>query len=107
MDDRRIFARFAVEFPMKFLDLGENKEGEATTFDISANGIGIVTDEELQPRNPLELWLKMPDTGDSFYTRGEVVWSRMVDSNKYKAGIHLEHADLMGISRLLRSTNTL
>ena len=107
MDDRRIFARFAAEFPMKFLDLEENKEGEATTLDISANGISLVTNEELQPRNSLEMWLKMPDNSDPFYTRGEVVWSKTVSSNRYQAGIHLERPDLMGVSRILRAGNKL
>ena len=103
MDDRRMFARFVIEFPMRFLNREENKEGEATTFDVSANGIGVVTSEELQPRNSLEMWFKMPDNSDLLYAKGEVVWSKTMDSNKYKAGIHLERPDLMGISRLLRA----
>ncbi len=103
MDDRRVFARFPVNFPLRFLNLEQSKEGEAVTFDISAKGIGIVADKELPVHSDVELWLKVPDNKEPFYTRGEVVWSKMLDTNKCRAGINLERADFMGISRVLRA----
>ncbi|MBU1727241.1 MAG: PilZ domain-containing protein [Candidatus Omnitrophica bacterium] len=103
MEDRRIFARFNVHLPLKFLSQSWNKEGSATTHDLSAKGISIITSEEIAPRTTLEMWLEIPDKGDPLYTRGEVVWSKMVEPNKYFAGVNLEKADLMGLSRVLRS----
>jgi len=100
--DRRIFDRFVAKFPVKFINLRENKESEAIIEDVSAKGIGFEANEEMQPRTPLEMWLKIPDKGEPLYTRGEVVWSRMVEPNKYRVGVNLEKADLMGLSRVLR-----
>ncbi len=103
MEDRRIFARLPVRLPLRFIDVGENKEGEAETQDISAKGIGLVTNEELSPRTPLEMWLQLPDRSEPLYTRGEVVWSRALEPNKYQVGVELEKADLMGMARVLRT----
>ena len=100
-EDKRIFERLSVNLPVRFLDVGSNKEGIGQTQDISAKGIGFYTDEQLLPMTPLEMWLEMPDKSEALYTRGEVIWSR-ISGNKYRAGINLEKADLMGMSRILR-----
>lgn len=101
-EDRRIFARFSARFPLRFLNMSLNKEGSAQTFDISAKGMGLITNEELPARTGLEMWLSLPDKKDPLYTRGEVVWSKSIGENEYRAGINLEKADLMGLSRILR-----
>lgn len=102
-EDRRIFARFSANFPLRFLDLRSGKEGEASTQDIGAKGIGFVTKEQLQPDTLLEMWLQVPDKGEPLYARGGVVWSEMVEPNKYRVGVNLEKANLMGMSRVLRT----
>jgi hypothetical protein len=48
------------------------------------------------------MWLNIPDRGEPLYTRGRVVWSKMWEPNKYRLGINLEKADLMGMARILR-----
>lgn len=101
-EDRRIFDRVSAKFPLRFINLRENKEVEALSDDVSAKGIGFTSSEELHPRTPLEMWLNIPDKGEPLYTRGEVVWSRMVEPKKYRIGVNLEKADLMGLSRVLR-----
>ncbi|MFA5362766.1 MAG: PilZ domain-containing protein [Candidatus Omnitrophota bacterium] len=100
-EDKRVFERVMVNLPVRFLDAGSNKEGVGRTENISAKGLGFYTDEQLLPMTPLEMWVELPDKGESLYTRGEVVWSRG-SGNKYRAGVNLERADLMGMSRLLR-----
>ncbi len=102
MDDRRVFARFPVKFGLRFLNLWEGEEGKAVTQDISAKGVCMLLNEPLPLYTALELWLKVPDRNEPLYTRGEVVWSKKVNSNKYRVGISLEKADLMGISRFLK-----
>ena len=102
-EDKRIFERFPVRLPLRFLDLNANKEGEAQTQDVSAKGISFVTNESLQANAPLELWLNIPDKGEPLYARGEVVWSGMVSPNEHRIGVKLEKADLMGLSRVLRA----
>ena len=103
MEDRRIFSRFVAKLTVKFLDLARNKEGLVETHDISAKGLGLVTSEELAAHTPLELWVVVPDKGEPLYTRGEVAWSEQVGTHKFKAGVNLEKADLMGMSRVLRT----
>jgi len=82
--------------------LKQNKEGEAQVQDISAKGIGLITKEELSPHTPLELWLEIPDKGEPLYSRGEVAWTKKLEPDKYRVGVNLEKADLMGLSRVLR-----
>jgi len=101
-EDRRIFARFAAKLNIRYLDLKTNREGRAQTVDVSAKGVGLVTDEQLLARTPLEMWFEIPD-GGMYYTRGEVVWSKRHELDKFRAGINLEKADLMGLSRVLRA----
>lgn len=105
-EDKRVFARFPVNLALKFLDLLSNQEGQASAQDISAKGIGFVTNQELKPLTPLEMWLNVPDKGSPLYTRGEVAWSQMQSPTSYKIGINLERADLMGMSRILRTIRT-
>ncbi|TBR15082.1 PilZ domain-containing protein [bacterium] len=101
-EDQRIFARFPARLPLRFLDADANMEGGAETYDVSAKGLGLVTNEQLKPHTSLEMWLHIPDKGEPLYTRGQVVWSTMVEPNRYQTGVNLERADLMGLSRVLR-----
>ncbi|MDD4980042.1 MAG: PilZ domain-containing protein [Candidatus Omnitrophica bacterium] len=103
MQDKRIFERFPASLPLRFIDLSVNKESQAQTQDISAKGIGLMTDKELSPQTPLEMWLDIPDHREPLYTRGEVAWSKLLGPDKYRVGVNLERADLMGIARILRS----
>ncbi len=107
MEDRRIFARFPVEFPLRFLNLDTNQEEDsAVTCDISGKGIGfLTTNKDLTNRTPLEIWLQIPDKGEPLYTRGDVVWSKKLKSNKdkYQVGIELKKAELVRFSRILRA----
>ena len=102
MDDRRLFERFSVQFPLKILDLNSGREGKGHVYDISAKGLSFLADEDLISNTPLEMWLEVPDKGEPFYTRGEVTWSEKVQPNKYRIGVDLERANLMGLSRVLR-----
>ncbi|MBU3958745.1 MAG: PilZ domain-containing protein [Candidatus Omnitrophica bacterium] len=103
MEDRRVFARIDVKFPLRFLEPGSGREGEAEAVDISANGVGFIGKEKLAAKTPLEMWLEIPDHHAPFYTRGEVVWSSkdLTDTESYRAGVRLEKAELMGLARTL------
>ncbi len=101
--DRRVFERFSASIPVRFLDTNANEEGFAKTQDISAKGLGLETKELLPVNSTLELWLEIPDKGEPLYTRGAVAWSKSSGINEYRAGINLEKADLMGLSRVLRT----
>lgn len=104
--DRRIFERIPAKFSLKFFNPRSQKECLAQTRDISAEGIGLVTEEALLPFTPLEVCLQIPDRGEPLYSKGETVWSMMVEPNKYRTGISLLKPDLMGMSRILRLRKT-
>ncbi len=102
MEDRRVFARIDTRLPVRFLDPTSGREGNADTVDISANGLGLVTQENLPVRTPLEMWLDIPDHHEPLYTRGEVVWScALADTDQRRVGVRLEKAELMGLARIL------
>jgi len=101
MEDRRLFARVETKFPMRFLDPGSGAEGEAQIMDISANGIGFITERRLPANTELEMWLDIPDHHSPFYTRGAVAWSRDLGDNGQRVGMHLEKAEFMGLGRAL------
>jgi len=102
MEDRRVFARINTRLPVRFLDPGSGREGNADTVDISANGLGLVTNESLSVTTPLEMWLGIPDQHEPLYTRGEVVWSEPLSSTgEHRVGVRLEKAELMGLARVL------
>lgn len=94
MEDRRVFARTQTSLPVSYLNLRKKTEGKAQAWDISAKGISLVADEELTTYTPLEMWLDVPGRGEPLYTRGEVVWSKLTASDKYRIGVNLEKADL-------------
>lgn len=103
MQDRRMFERFNVNFPVKFVVLDSSKEGMGRIVDISASGGGlIVTKEQLQPPASLEIWLEIPDNKEPFHTTGKVVWSSMIEPETYRVGVQFDQLDLMGLSRVLK-----
>ena len=103
MEDRRIFQRFNKRFPVRLLDLNSGREIAAETSDISAKGMSLKLNQSIEARTPLEAWVKIPDKGEPFYTRGNVVWARSEGINNYSLGVELEKANLMGMSRFLRT----
>lgn len=102
-EDRRVFERFSVVMPANLIDFDAGKELLATTCDVSAKGVGVVSDERLMPGNRLELWLRINDGREPLYTRGTVMWSGQQEGGSYKSGVLLDKAELMGLSRILRS----
>ena len=102
MEDRRIFERIGTKLPVRFLDPSSGREGKADTMDISANGLGLVTNERLSVMTPLEMWLGIPDQHEPLYTRGQVVWAEpLPGSDEHRVGVRLEKAELMGLARVL------
>jgi hypothetical protein len=100
--DKRLFQRIPLKITTRFLNTSTNKWNLAHTEDISANGIGIMTDKEISPHTPLEIWLPIPNKGEAYYTKGEVAWSRQLEPNRYHLGVRLDRVDLMGMSPFIR-----
>lgn len=102
MDDRRVFARIDTRLPVRFLDPSSGREGNADTTDISANGLGFLTNQDLSVTTPLEIWLGIPDKHEPLYTRGKVVWcDNSPGTGECRVGVRLEKAELMGLARVM------
>ncbi len=102
MDDRRIFARMDAKIGVRFVDSFSGKKGRAETIDVSADGMGFITNENLSKNIPLEVWLDIPDQHEPLYSRAKVTWLRSSSRvGEYRAGVRLEKAELMGIARVL------
>ncbi|MCM8771287.1 MAG: PilZ domain-containing protein [Candidatus Omnitrophica bacterium] len=96
IEDRRIFARIAVDLYARYLDVKNNKEGYLHVWDISAKGMGVTVREKFKPGTFLEIWVNIPEQKTPIYTRGEVVWTKSDERGRgYRAGINLEKADFM------------
>jgi hypothetical protein len=100
--EKRAFPRFAISIPVTCRTHTE-KAIEGRTHDISAGGLGIITEEGLSPGASVGIYLRMADNGGEIYKKGKVAWSRSVDAHKYRAGVQLEEANLKPIPIVLRT----
>ncbi|MBI5145073.1 MAG: PilZ domain-containing protein, partial [Candidatus Omnitrophica bacterium] len=100
--ERRRVPRFSVSIPLTYYNFNSQKSNQGKLHNLSAQGIGFVTDEELAPGTYLEIWLEMPDNGEQIYTKGKVVWTKQLETNQYRVGINLEGFNLKPIPIVLR-----
>ncbi len=101
--ERRAFTRFSVKILLRYLNLNLTGAAHAQTQNVSAKGICLVTNEDLAAETPLDIWLQMPDNGEQMYVKGKVVWSNMVEPNKYRVGVNLENTELNPILLALKA----
>lgn len=69
--------------------------------DLSAKGLGVICDRPLATSTPLELFLPVPQKGETYYTRGKVAWSKLMKPNTYRMGINLDKTDLLGMAQFI------
>lgn len=100
--DKRAFERVPADVAVRFRNRYSNEWGLARAEDLSAQGIGVVSGKRMLLHSPLEIWLPMAEKGESFYTRGEVVWSSPLGQSKYRVGISLMQPEFAGISEVLK-----
>ncbi|HOW43289.1 MAG TPA: PilZ domain-containing protein [Candidatus Omnitrophota bacterium] len=101
--DKRRAPRFQVTIFTKQKDLATGQELSAHTFDISATGIGLMTDTEIPLGHPIELSLCMPDNGEEVHASGKAVWMTLAGPHKYRVGINLDTTALKPIPLVLRT----
>ncbi|MCM8800984.1 MAG: PilZ domain-containing protein [Candidatus Omnitrophica bacterium] len=103
-NDRRLFPRFKIALPLKCVDLNLNNEFKTHTYDISADGLGIVINQHLSAGTILQICIIMPDTYEEILRKGRVIWSKRIDSD-YRIGIKLESPGLNATSLVLRTVD--
>jgi hypothetical protein len=100
--DKRKSSRFQVSIPVQQITYKDTSIN-SHTFDISANGIGLIADAELPLGQVLDFDLRMPDTGETIRMHGRAVWMSIAGSNRYRAGIRFENEHLKPIPLVLRT----
>lgn len=99
--NRRINERVPVKLSLRLSELSLNINSIAQVRDISTEGIGVLTAKELQTFSHLEMWLPIFHKDEPLYAKGEVVWSKMIEPDKYMAEVELKEVDPSGIMQVI------
>jgi len=98
-EDRRVFERRKAEVSLRYGDK------EAVTFDISAQGLGVIGGSALKPDAALDIRLRFPDSQEEFTTTGKVVWCCRSPGRLFRFGVCLEKPELMMVSQFLNAAH--
>lgn len=99
--ERRKYPRFDIELEMKNYLKNSGGEMAMRTKDISAKGIGCVSESPLPVGTRLDMWLHLPN-GEPIRTEGMVSWIAR-DGSRYRLGIDLVKEELKPIPIVLKS----
>ncbi|MDD4939527.1 MAG: PilZ domain-containing protein [Candidatus Omnitrophica bacterium] len=104
MQERRVFQRFNLEFPVEFYTMDDQKvEGKGKILNISAGGGGmVVTAKYLLPQTSLKIKLFIPDGNPPLEADAKVIWLKAMEPTLFLAGVQFDKVDFMGIARALR-----
>ena len=101
LDDRRTFERFRLQLPLESPDGNYLQQYHLCAHDISAAGLGVISDRDLTPGSAIDISFHVPDTNKELPAQGKVIWSRKVN-NSFRVGVALEQTGLMKVSTILR-----
>ncbi|MFH1396941.1 MAG: PilZ domain-containing protein [Candidatus Omnitrophota bacterium] len=101
--EKRGSIRFALTIPVQCLDIDTKSMYLAETHDISSVGLSLMIDRDLSKHSSLNIRLKMSDNEEEIYTKGEVVWSKIIYSNHWRIGLNFTEANLKPIPIVLRA----
>jgi hypothetical protein len=101
LKDRRVFERFDLEFPLSCSAGDGDTDNCVRAHDISADGIGISSDNEFRPGEVLKASFRVPSINKELPMHGRVIWSRKL-GNRFRAGVSLDQIELMEVSAILR-----
>ncbi len=101
--EKRKCVRFSIAIPLKYVKASINKLNSSLTHDISGQGLGLITPENLPLNTPLVLCLKIPDNGEEILLEAEAVWSIRADNSHYRCGLQLKNTQIKPIPLVLRT----
>jgi len=101
--EKRNFPRFLANLPLALLEQKIKKTFTAQTHDISSHGLCVITDQQMSPGSDFDMCIRMLDNNEQIRVKGQVVWSNMIDSLKYRTGIKLADSVLKPIPMVLRT----
>ncbi len=104
--EKRKFIRFLISIPLKYAKMSIKQLNDVVTSDISAEGLGLITAEELPLNTPLNICLVMPDNGEEITLDAEALWSKSKGTGRYRYGLKLKDTQLKPIPLVLRTINS-
>ncbi|MFA5059271.1 MAG: PilZ domain-containing protein [Candidatus Omnitrophota bacterium] len=102
IDDRRVFDRFTARFPVKFQYSRNDFGSNVFLRDISAEGAKIVTKEQINLEDKVDLVVELPDGHDPLILSGKIVWSRAINPSAFDAGLRFDKVDFMDTQRIFK-----
>ncbi|MDD5431978.1 MAG: PilZ domain-containing protein [Candidatus Omnitrophica bacterium] len=105
-NEKRESVRFMVPLSVTYRLNNENSSGIAKTNDISQDGLCLITQDNVSVGSTLDLWLAMPDNGESIRTKGKVIWIHPTGNDSFKLGVKLEGQKLKPIPLVLRTISS-
>ena len=106
LTDRRIFERFRINLHLVCVPKEPGDNREVNAFDISAQGLGLISDTNLTPGAKCDLTLRIPALDKEFPAHGTVIWTKKFNT-RFRCGLQLDPSHLMGISTVLRMLHSL
>ncbi len=100
--DRRIFERIPVDFPVKFKNATQDKEGAGFCVDISAGGAGVFCKDKCELNDKLDLWVDLPNRYDPLHLSGEIVWLKETQPQVWRLGIEFSEVHFMDLATVVR-----
>jgi hypothetical protein len=104
--EKRKFARFLISIPLKYVKMSIKQLTNIVTSDISVEGLGLITAEELPLNTALNICLVMPDNGEEIALDVEALWSKCNGTGSYRCGLKLKNTRLKPIPLVLRTINS-
>jgi hypothetical protein len=104
-EDRRTYERFQVEVPLDCSEGNSREEHSLCAHDISAEGLGVVSDTQFRPGAEVNMSLHLPGFDKELTAQGKVIWSERAGDG-FRVGITLEQTGLMEVSTILRFLRT-
>ena len=102
-DERRLFQRIKVNLPARITDLVSDKLIKVKACDVSAQGVGISTQERLDRNVTVKVSLSIPARKrNPLVTYGKVAWIKPESRWGFRAGISFDRPEFIRLSPLLR-----
>ncbi len=101
--EKRDSIRFALTIPVQCLDFETKSMYLAEAHDISSAGLSLMIDRDLSIHSRLNIRFKMSDNEEEIYSKGEVVWSKRIYSNRWRIGLNFMEANFKPIPIVLRA----
>jgi len=101
--EKRKLVRFLISIPLKHVKLEVQKLKATCTHDISGQGLGVISAEQLPLHTSLILCLRIPDNNEELQVEAEAVWSMQIGDSQYRSGLKLKGQPIKPIPLVLRT----